>query len=284
MVPVEIRTKRFVHTLFRSRIKRQVPQSWSELSAKQLLSIIQLLHMPLPLVVIKYRIVSVLIRLSTKKMHSWFTHVQAAQLFYLTDFILKDNQNVLTRQLLPVVKVPFFSIDLEPFKIRFGKRVKLFGPSDGLKNIIYDELIFADGLFQQYFQSKKIEDLNKFVSVLYRPGRTDNKETGDLREEFNKHTIEKRAEIVARLPIAYKLAIFFFYQGCRKTFIARYPDLFEGGESEAKPVNTWLEMARHIPNDKFGTIEHIMTLNAPFVLMHLNGTIKDAKEAEKYLK
>ena len=277
MIPVQIKYS-FLNR-FKRTIKRQVPGSWNELTGEQYVKIVSLLFTPLTEAVQKYRLLGVLLGMSPVKMFGMFSTVQAAQLLALTNFIFADN--TLTRQLLPKFRLKIVSFELNPFRIRIGRPLWLYGPGDGLKNITYDELIFADGLFLSYFHTGDVESLNKFVAVLYRPYQDGGKEQGDERQPFNRHLIEDRAKEIRRLPLATKLAIYLFYQGCRKALVERYPDIFDGAESESQPINTWLEMARHIPNDKFGTIQQIMQLNAGFILMHLNGTIKDAKEQER---
>ena len=121
------------------------------------------------------------------------------------------------------------------------------------------------------------------IATLYRPRRKDYDPSsvdfqGDIREDFNFHLVDARVRRLARLPRAQKLAVLLYYQGCRNQLIATHDRIFSGDESNKPIHHPWLQMIRHIPSDKFGSIDQIERQWLHKVLFHLQEMMRENEE------
>lgn len=176
-----------------------------------------------------------------------------ADLLLLTDWLFeKQNDTYVlsapknTKQLIPHVRIRF---------------TKYHGPGDLLNNISVMEWGRAEKYFLRFHKSKKIEDLNNLVAVLYRPldkrkKITDKDYNGDLRMKYNDFTHAESVKHLSRLDIYTKHAIFMYYSACREAIFTskKYAEVFDGQESKtikSNPDFTWIDFIMDLSGKNF---------------------------------
>ena len=176
---------------------------------------VELLHARLPQADLKLRLTMVLLEVRHRpllfaQLHR-ITNDQRHELTLLADFCLEEPR--FTKQLLPELQVP-------------GARTRLLssrllGPADGWGNLTFAEFIQAEGHFADYQRQPEQErHLNLFVATLYRPAG--GKSKTDKREAYVPADVAGRAELVARLPLATRLAVHLWYASCRSAYVRKY--------------------------------------------------------------
>ena len=118
---------------------------------------------------------------------------------------------------------------------------KLYGPDSALFNITLDEFIRAETLYAQFGKVPDPVLINKFCATLYRPrdrkvkpGRPEY--SGDVRQVFNDHLVEKNARYTKSLNLWQKIYIRMLYEGCRSFIIHKHPEAFSGnGDISSQP-------------------------------------------------
>lgn len=110
------------------------------------------------------------------------------------------------------------------------KRDKYYLPADSLANCTVIEYIFAD----KYFEAIRNGDstkLNYLLATLCRPRRKNyNPDAvdadGDIREKFNSVLIEKRAALMGKVDMRFKLFFLLFFIGCKKELAKKFSPIF----------------------------------------------------------
>ena len=165
---------------------------------------------------------------------------QFVEIIKLFDWIFvsetnKKNENTghyavecrLTRNLLPFIRVPRFSLFHSPLSILNSQ---LSGPSDGLTNLRFSEYIYAETEHAKYLDTAKEAHLSRMIAVLYRPVRRVNTHStdwnGDYRQPFNPYHTTRIARMAARLPVTTRHMILMWYEGCQLMLMSRFPDTF----------------------------------------------------------
>lgn len=253
----------------------QVAESWNELTRRQLLRIIRVLLMPMDPQAIKMRILHELLPLPTGLFFA-LEDSQITWLLRLAGFVTEEA--TLTRNLLPEIRLPI---------LKTYRWQQLHGPADRLGNLVMAEFIFTESFFLAWHHSQNQDYLDNLIAILYRPQREgydpaspDYK--GDRREDFNPHLFEKRAQSwVKHLSKPVKMAVLYYYAGCRQALIDQYPEVFggeeTGGPASASPLR---DMLHDLPNDKFGTIDEAEKAPLHTVLYEINKANKRAREAK----
>ena len=282
----------------------QLTGSWNEMSKKQLLSVsgmwpdIRRCIDAFPAAIIYYRIRIMFVLASLSRWNIFSRKLNAlmsilpgkkevrefsdpekfiekyeylALLLDTTDFIF-ESPVLLTKNNFPVIKA--------------GSYV-LYGPADEMMGMVQKEFIFADAVFAAWVESRDEKYLNELVAILYRPkGKVDvlTKEyTGDQRCEFNNLSYDLWKSAVAKLPMKIRQAIALFYQGCRQSWEVKYPNVFEKVEKSdiAHTHQSWYDVMRELPGEKFGTISEREYVAIDTVLSELERTIIANKTQEK---
>jgi hypothetical protein len=265
-----------MHYIAFGKIERYIPTAWNELTPRQLRAVTTALYSGAT----GHSLVAALLA-SLLDWPRWLTRAALT-----TEFLDAHQERVaflldacqLTTQLLPTVR-----------PLRWPWR-RLYGPADGLSNVELLEFIFADALFLAAHQSGADPGLlDQFLAVLYRPRRSGYDPdapatTGDPRQPFNRHLIERHARQVAPLPLVTKYAIALWYRGCRDAFEARYPWVFDGaggaGEKVA-PVVAWDRARRSLAGTKFGDLATTDRAAVSDVLAEMNDALhRQARHAQ----
>ncbi len=259
----------------------QLPTQWNELNREQFLAICRLSLEAQAVTEIKAKVLFLLLGFRIERMKeqrigdeecfyvsAGKKHVYllaATDVAYLAnkmDFIFRitedDEGNKsyqfrsrLFRQLLPDIKL---------------KDGILYGPADGLNNLLFSEFVVAENHYAGFIKSQETEAgsekktekpqplkegaithyCDKLIATLYRPRRRDYDENipehaADGREVMNVGTAEKREKLVRSLNPEVKQGILFWYEGCKDFLRGKFPHVFEvQGESEKVKGNSRL--------------------------------------------
>ena len=213
-----------------------VPGRWDELSAEQLTALTLLLSDDREVLSVALRALLILLDAPA---HPWrqqqlllMNDEQRYNCLQLAKWVF-DPAGTITRQLLPVLKVP---ADLR----RVKSAETLHGPGDGFAGLVFQEFIQCEGHRADYAQRGDEKYLNLLVAALYRPARrgpvTAENADGDVREKYNDHLVQARALRVARIPRGQRLAVLRYYDSNRRQRIEAYRGtLFEALDPEAAP-------------------------------------------------
>jgi hypothetical protein len=138
---------------------------------------------------------------------------------------------------------------------KFSKKVNgLYGPDDRLANISVNEFSYADVFYYRWAKERHIHDLNRMVSVLYRPKRKDLEVKKDIRKPFIKEELKYHSAIVEQMPREVKLTIAMAFQGTREKLSERYPHVFRKGSGSGKyvPFTKIINSMSRSENQPFG--------------------------------
>jgi hypothetical protein len=262
----------------------QVPCLYNELSAVQLKEIAGILHAEIPLPEARVRLLLSLLNVPRSLRLQWhflfsISDESRYDMEMLADWIL-EGTNGLTKQLLPCLWVP----SLWPF----GS--KLYGPANELSNLSFIEFIKAESAYISYAKTRNPEALDLLVAILYRPKRKDYNPSspeydGDIREKYNDHLLASRIQLVNRLPLATRQAVFLYYDGCRSLILKQYENVFrkpKNGEGDAKGRG-W----GHVLRSLAGSVnEYERTAFQPLgtVLADLDMAIQESDELQERLE
>lgn len=186
---------------------------------------------------------------------------------YLIHFLLEENK--LTKNIIP----------------RFRE---FYGPADGCSNLRMCEFVFSEHYYMQWSESRQDEKLlDNLVAVLYRPAKRSydlrRNEDGDPRIAFNENLCEYFATTeVCNWPLKLKLAIAQFYEACRMKLVADNEEIFGGGGEPAKHglISIMIAVAE---TNAFGPFKEVEQLHVNMVMLQLKEQIHKANEAKRNL-
>ena len=139
---------------------------------------------------------------------------------------------------------------------KFPKKINsLYGPSDRLSNVTIDEYTYADLFFYRWTQERHIHDLNRLVTVLYRPKGPKETKHIDARRKFVKEELPVHSPIVEKIPEDVKLTILMAFQGSRERIIKRYKNVFKKGKGKNNsyaPFSKIINSMSRSENQPFG--------------------------------
>lgn len=197
----------------------QVPETWNELTGRQLVAIMMALDMDESVVQIRLTLFCILAKIRRHQLRRMDAEAIMERL-YLADWILYIN--TLTKNVLPRVA---------------GFR----GPGDDFENLQMCEFVYSEDFFMRWKEEENHTDLlNNLVAVLYRTKKKKYNEQinadGDARRPFNEYESAYHARrSIAKWPLARKLAIAHWYDGCRNKLVQDFPTVFGGtGGNAAK--------------------------------------------------
>lgn len=164
-----------------------------------------------------------------------------------------------------------------------------YGPSEKLFNLTWNEFIQADSCFSDFNNSKEEKDLDRLIAVLYRPQEKNYDPdatdfTGDRREAFNDHLIDKRAKTMARLDQKRKYSVYLFYCGCKNYLKKTFDLVFEGGEDAGNNSHGYLTLNDCLSKDFGDSPENIRNYMLYDVLERSQNSRKTQIEFDKKLK
>lgn len=249
-----------------------IPTEWNELSAKQILQVMDVLFLKgYNAEHILLRLVQVLTGISEYR----FLKADVRELdefFYLTAFLLKPDIEF-TKNILPF----WPENDLQHF----------YGPDDALNNLRMKEFTLTEDLYMRWWDSDKqdIDALNELVAILYRPAPEDydfeKNEAGDFREPFNQNVSSFYAKkYISKWPMNTRLAIAAWYNGCRLHIVASNPEVFAGAGGDPALFGLVSVMLDVAETRVFGPFKEVEEQYVNLVLMHLNQALDKGKKME----
>ena len=157
------------------------------------------------------------------------TALQVSDLISTLDFLFESNKKNNIYLVSHRVNNPFPSLK--------HRHKEYYGPDDRLTNLIFNEFMSCENHYFEFLKTKDDIHLNKLLAVLFRKEMPDFLPhsldySGDRREPFNDHLVETNAKRLKAVSPVTKLAIFFFYQGCRNFIISTFTNVFNGSASK----------------------------------------------------
>lgn len=243
-----------------------LPESYNELSGKQLVAIAALKSSGIRVDVALLKAMSILLNKSTFR-------------FILLPADLKDRllpfvkwvfeENTLTEQLLPEYK-------------------GYHGPKKEFNNLSLAEFHQTEIFYSQFAASEDKDALNKLVAVLYRRPKkkydTRRDSEGDIRTAFNSNEVDYYAKKIKKWPHAVKLAIVLFYDGCRQNLKALYEKVFTGEGGKEDGPDGMFGVIRGLAGNKYGDFEKVESLNVHTALYEIELVIEEQEELERLAK
>lgn len=258
-----------------------VPGALNELGAPQLSRIAELIHSGKSAQDIRYGCLLALLSVKRHLGLIWLffgklrldeLELILLELMPLTHFLFEKESN-LTRQLLPKIRIPW-------------SLTWLHGPTELLGNVSFLEYMKAEAAFLKYHRTKDEHHLNRLVAILYRPKSrrkaTADEAQPDNREKFNEALVEKREQLVSRLPLGTRLAVLLFFVGSRHQMTKMYKEVFpepEPGEKPKKGGLGWPGVLKTLAGD-LKSYEPTAEQNIHTVLFHMKANILEARERE----
>lgn len=255
----------------------EFPENWNELTQKRLLQLVETMFLKgYKAEQMLLQLIRVLAQLSKYQ----FLKCKAEDLeefFYLLKPYLQEDIEF-TKQLVPKFE----------FKDSGGHELTFYGPDDYCTNLRMSEFTYLENTFVRWCESKR-EDmnlLNELVAILYRPATKDydlvRNPRGDRREPYNDNLCVFNArKYVALWPPSVKLAIGFWYSGCRVYIVQNFPDLFEATSSEVGEFGLLSVMLKVAESGVFGPFDKVEDQYVNLVLIQLTEVIKEAKRLER---
>jgi len=273
------------------RIRRTLPENWAEVSPKQLLAYGKALRTGENAIEVRLLMARYLLKLP------WYlffvlNRVQLAQITYELRWL---NEQPLTRNMFPKIN-------------RVAGR-NLQGPGDRFSGMTLGEFAAASAYYDGFQRTKNPELLDYLIAVLYRPAASTrgpastvdpavDRTHGVARRRYATAAVSDYLPQVRKIHPDIKQAILLYFAGCLSELAVRYPLLFAAvdtatvdtaavdtaatGQAEAGPRSDWLDFMRHLPADKFGTLEQIEQSGLHAVLEVAHRMMLDAKKEKAH--
>jgi hypothetical protein len=208
-----------------------IPTAWNGLSRAQLVAYAQLMFP------YRRKLISVKDDQLFVEDEELFKSICFGLLYYFLELDWETYQKIPAEEihrLLYQERVLHFlweTYDLDVNLIDFLETEKgtLVGPSD-FGQLSFEEMQIADGHFIGYVNTAEADELNRFISCLYRPADA-TKKYGDKRKPFDADLIEYQLAEVAALPDEEKVAALIWYESQRDVLIENYSKCFTTGEA-----------------------------------------------------
>ncbi len=158
---------------------------------------------------------------------------------------------------------------------------KLIGPKNEF-DIGLEEFSFADTFYLMYHQTNSAKALDSFCAVLLRPTQLFSwlgKQDRDLRQPFEKVSIDGRIGIAEKIEVSYKHALWFWYHQYRSKLPDLYPYVFSGGGASKKSAGAaWLDVIRSAAeNGTFGNYHEACKTQHHLIFADMNRRIEQTK-------
>lgn len=202
-----------------------VPDCWAELNAEQFATIAYVIHNYKEVEYIQVRILKALLQLPEGMLNRIDSDTVEADMLQLTEFVTQPCDMI--TQLFPYLK---------------AGDTMLYGPADGMANLIAVEFDFAERFLQDWTADMDNDTLLwQFVACLYRPAKKGydhaKNADGDCREAFNDNTITYYADLLQKYaPKKYAYAIVLWFKACHLSWQQLYPRIWQKN-NDAPPTD-----------------------------------------------
>ncbi|MFY0628682.1 MAG: hypothetical protein JXR07_20485 [Reichenbachiella sp.] len=285
-----------MHNIYFNNRLKCTASRFDELSADQLLDIVDVMHSRLSFdqKVARYTMILMDFKRDWRSAWNWLFRLSAddkMDIARITEFIHEEPQ--LTKNLLPVLKIGHL----------WKKSQYLYGPGHKLKKMVFMEFIKCEVYFLKFHNLYKKEKqltkdavsaLDMLVATLYRPARKnvdDEAFNGDLRRKYNDDQVEWIALHVKKLSLNVKLSILIFYTSCRLEMIKPYRHLYpempkpedpkQNSETTDIKGTDWMEALNSIAGGSLSLHgDKAAMADARLALKDLDNIIKENKRRE----
>jgi hypothetical protein len=158
---------------------------------------------------------------------------------------------------------------------------KLYSIQEDFNYLTVKEFAFLDQIFQAFKDKNESKDLDLFCATIYRPA-ADSSDSGDIREPFDRNTIEKRVKYFSKVSSPKKRLAMLWFEIKRLELPKRYPLLFSGSSSDSS--QDWLKTILSMSDGKFGTFTQTENTPILYFLAEMQRAKEEALEAKKQLK
>ncbi|RYZ62350.1 MAG: hypothetical protein EOO14_02530 [Chitinophagaceae bacterium] len=242
-----------------------VPTTWNELTAKQVVKVVDLLSRETDVHEGYLRLLKILTGMS------WWRFINTkaerfADFFYLVEFLVKEN--TLTKNLLP-------------------KYRGFVGAADDFENLLMCEFAYTEDFFLRWKEDETNETLlNQLVAVLYRkPKRFYNERTnkdGDARQPFNEYLSRYHAgAAIGSWPLKTKRAIAVWYDGCRTKMMKDFPNVFNGSGGEPAKYGLVSIMRNVAEKGVHGNFKEVEKLHVRMVMLELDEMMTEVQKIKQ---
>ena len=267
-----------------------IPTSWNELTAKQLLYIAEywelwcdMLRRGDPIRRARILILLQLCGLSRKdtrklcNLLSLVTEQTDTSILTCTEFLFEKYE--LTKNLLPRL---FLGWSFKWDRLRSRPvRIYFAGPEDRLADLTIDEFSFAFACYLRFEATRKPEHLTNLVAVLYRPESADFLVSGERKVPFTNKLIEEYAKRTARLSYATRFAVFLFFKSCIEYYAAhpKTAAVFKRAEDEERASGgSFIDTVIALSGGELGPFSETKQTNLPIFLKLLHQKIVNSRK------
>lgn len=248
----------------------KLPETFNQLTAKQLLRIISIRESEGNLLRKQLQILSVLLNMNLIKFALLSNEFKNFLLPY-TEKFLSETENKLTKNLFFYYK-------------------GLYGVKDRMFNLRMAEFHATEINYKRIIDGDEAA-VNDLIAVLYRKPKkhyhlAEDKD-GDIREPYNGNTVAYRSRIIANWNRHVKIAILMFYDACRQQIIKQHPVVFKKGNdddefsTEQQFLGMFLMMRGLAADGKYGDMDKIEDLYVLTALNEMTQKILEQKELEE---
>ncbi len=258
-------------TIHYQKKKLVIPDAWNELSTRQYIRVVKLLHKP---VTNEWTAADAMLRILSSLNFFAFYLLPADMRLRCYEFLrwVYEKQNI-TDQILPKYK-------------------GLYAPAASFTNLLLIEFHHTEIAYREFVLSKTEDDaaLIRLCAVLYRLPKNKKKydykrnPDGDLRQPFNANEVAFYEKKIKRWPAAVKLAVFIWYDACRQQLFKDFSEAFTGKSKSESYAQGLFEMMRSISGGKYGTLKDVEQLHVYTAFLEIVASKHEAKELEKQMK
>jgi len=181
------------------------------------------------------------------------------------------------------------TMKIQSFRIGWRKYI---APPTKLTNVCCVELVAAYYAFSQYAKTQNDKELDKLISLLYRPKANsslfasfEKRYALDKREPLNQLRWNERLKKMHKLPKAVKIAILKQWSAHWQAFEKQYPKIFTKSVKSGGDDSGLMGLMYDVAGTKFGTLKETELAPASDVFTHVSREIeKNKKMEEKFNK
>jgi hypothetical protein len=242
---------------------RYLPQSWNELTKKQLIFISGLFNNGITQIEFT---VNLLFNFLQIKRRLW-KRIPAEDLHGIGQTLnfLFENVN-LTKALIPSFRISRF-----PW-------TRYYGPLDKMESSTFGEFTKAQVRYEQYNITRDPATLDELVAILFRRKNPfwfilrHFVETTDPRIKFMDRTLASRTKIFSKVPFELKYSVYLFFSGVYGSLPAMFPNIYRPKPSSTVDKNSgWATLIISLADGKTDdqSLDRIMNSNLYNVFMGL---------------
>jgi len=159
-----------------------------------------------------------------------------------------------------------------------------YGPAKEFENLTIAEFHYCELCYARIVEENDESAIDELVACLYRKAKKNYDKVlnsdGDIREAYNGNEVAHRVKKVKHWPMRVKLAILFFYDGCREAMKNVYDEVFAAGNNESAGGGMF-GVIRGIAGTKYGDFEKVEQLNVHTIFMEIEEILRENEEIKR---